>query len=492
MITQVLFMTGQPINPSVTPDFVLPGGPYTNVENTGADLSVCLSHLGSCTVDAQAFCWDGDNPGIATTYSAPGTVEILSLPAGAHDPDIVFTSGGTLGMVVFELGNDVLYQTFTNLPGGGSLAWSGSGTVQSNASHPNIDRLYECEGYQEQVVVVYEDNTLNDIAYKEGLVASGSFPVTSTQVPLANFLHAGSPTPQARFHPDVAVLYPANSANPYDIFFTCVNVDAANNFYVEGYWDNTPSNPPGLNLAATGPVSMMNPDQTHPRIDGILAAPVYNYNLSVTYHSDDQIYQSFNNHLPFTPAIHPAGANFNELPAVAYGGDYSAVIWASDALGGRDIIGQEWSGSARDPFYQEATSPPRSTVTTNFYPSIAGNCTGSGTYAMCWYDPDTEDIIFKYANMATTAFKRDPEDLNDPKSGEDPFTVFPTFINKDHFDLNPWLQDSELYFYDLQGQLVLNATAGSTKNLASLPGGIYVVMIKSGKAKAQRKKVLLR
>lgn len=464
---------GQAINPSVTPDYIIPGGPYLEVENTGADQAEC--DLSICT-PGQAFCWDGASPGIATTFSAPGTLELAALPAGAHDPDIVFANQGQTGMVVYELNNDVYYTTFTNVPGGGALTLGPATLLRANASHPNIDKQYECEEYKENVVVVYRDDAAGDIAYKIGPITGGFGAHT--------FVSPNSITGNTyidRFNPDVAWL---GKYAPGNLVFTAVAATSPTNFIVDVYSGTFLIGP-----SAAGPVSSSAPDETHPKIDGILDntyTPSICYHYSVTYHSNNLIYQAFNGSF-FTPTLQPAVSNTNELPAVAYAGDINDVIWSSDALGGLDIIGQGFVNCTPDPYYKEANTPASSTGPRKLYPSIAGHCQSGESgllYAMCWWDQTNSNMVYKYAQFGVPHYKNGGYSASQSRaavdSSEQVEAIFiPSLINKNTFNTNSiHLNDNQVVFYDLSGKEVFKADSETLiSKINKLKSGMYLAFI---------------
>jgi hypothetical protein len=117
----------------------MPGGAYSNVQNTGAGISQC-SFCAQSVV--HAYTWDGDNPSIAVYEPGNGTF-LQALPMGAMDPDIVIGNDGNSGVVVYELNGDVEYSTFTYSPG--AIGLMAPVVLVNNAGHPNIDVSSDCD-----------------------------------------------------------------------------------------------------------------------------------------------------------------------------------------------------------------------------------------------------------------------------------------------------------------------------------------------------------
>ena len=222
-IYSLLMLTGylahaQPINPASTVDLLMPGGAYSNVQNTGAGISQC-SFCAQSVV--HAYTWDGDNPSIAVYEPGNGTF-LQALPMGAMDPDIVIGNDGNSGVVVYELNGDVEYSTFTYSPG--AIGLGAPVVLVTNAGHPNIDVSSDCDK-DITTVIVFDDYTNNDIYYSQGTLL-GAFGSTTLVTTIGLSQGVGLIN---RKHPDVQVyrfgnyLFTSQGYDPF-AFSECVDV----------------------------------------------------------------------------------------------------------------------------------------------------------------------------------------------------------------------------------------------------------------------------
>ncbi len=414
------------IYPAKTNDFILPGGPYANVENTGAAISECS---GCAQGVAHAYTWDGDSPGIAVYEPGMG-VFIQPLPSGSWDPDIVFGLDGTSGVVVNEKGTSIEFRTFTYSPG--VLTLSTPKLVHANAHHPNIDNPTDSIS-RDPVVIVFETSVgSSDLKYAEGTLTGGF----GTSLPVLNIGLTQGGKIIDRFRPDVQV---------YD--------DQKYLFVAQGI-DSTTGNDCvdlfkiGILLTgfSTGNI-LLSGVVAHPRIDGVVDQPGLTYAYSVTYKDHNSIRHGMQS-APVT-ALQPAGSA-SGTPAIAYSGDYHDAVWPTDAVAAPnyDLIGKGFTASTPDTFYKELNEVSTSGVMAKWAVSIAGLV--NFNYAACW--ATTEDIYYKEATVATTAYKKENQ-------------VSKVF---------------EIAVYSTSGQLIKKSnTQEGEKLLSELPSGLYVIIKKN-------------
>ncbi len=459
---------GQPIHPAVTSDRLMPGGTYAEVENTGADQVMCLT----CPEKvAHAYCWDGDRPGIATWV--PGSVigeEIAMLPPGAHDPDIVYGFKGTVGMVVYRLDGDIMYQTFTNAVGGGALSLNPIPVLlHTDGDHPNIDKKHDCIGEALDVVVVftnYNTSVAGDILYTKG-VFSGSFGAKKMiDDRAAGFL---SRKYVNRMNPDVCWIVTLNSDY---LLFTAPGIHVpTNTWQVDVFQRSSPMPSVLMNAPITaGPVIIgaQGSDMVRPRIDGFSDLTGLAHAYAVTYADDNKVYHAFQS--SSWNVISPFNTT-NELPAIAYNGENHDVIWSSDGNGAMlDILGRGHIGSTIEPNFKEGNSILGSF--TKHYPSIAGLC--NSTYAMCWWGSDNNMYHKKAIGGAAPNYKKG----NNGAGGLS--AVLPDVITSEGLAMLESVNTQvEISLYNLAGVLVLNKPLSQLNTMPSLSKGVYLAQIKN-------------
>ena len=391
-IYTILMFTGylahaQPINPASTIDFIMPGGSYRNVANTGAGISQC-SFCAQSVV--HAYSWDGDNPSIAIYEPGNGTF-LQALPAGATDPDIVIGNDGNNGVVVYELNGDIEYSTFTYSPG--AIGFNLPIVLVNNAGHPNIDVSSDCDK-DITTVIVFDDYSNNDIYFSQGTLfgAFGSTTLVTTTglsqgVGLIN-----------RKHPDVQVygfgnyLFTSQGYDPF-AFSECVDLFLASTISFLGF--------------SSGNLLLPNLN-VHPRIDGVVPNPGLNYAYSVVYKDHNSIRHGLQNQAVTT--IQPIGS-LSGRPAVAFSGDFHDAIWPSDAISAPnyDGLGRGFSGGVMDLFFKEVNDGSTTGLFDKDAFSIAGSC--ENAYAMCWAGDD--QIYYKQANaFGNPNYKTEPTKWN--------------------------------------------------------------------------------
>jgi hypothetical protein len=424
-IYSLLMLTGylahaQPINPASTVDLLMPGGAYSNVQNTGAGISQC-SFCAQSVV--HAYTWDGDNPSIAVYEPGNGTF-LQPLPAGAMDPDIVIGNDGNSGVVVYELNGDVEYSTFTYSPG--AIGLMAPVVLVNNAGHPNIDVSSDCDK-DITTVIVFDDYTNNDIYYSQGTLL-GAFGSTTLVTTIGLSQGVGLIN---RKHPDVQVYRFGNylfTSQGYDpcAFSECVDVFRPSSGTLNGFIGGNLLLP-NLNV--------------HPRIDGVVPNPGLNYAYSVVYKDHNSIRHGLQNQN--VSSIQPLGS-LSGRPAVAFSGDYHDAIWPSDAVAAPiyDGLGRGFSGGIMDLFFKEVNDGSTTGLFDKDAFSIAGSC--ENAYAMCWAGDD--QIYYKQANaFGNPSYKTEP-------------------INWSRFEL-----------FNLAGQCLATGSANdySTK-VGLLPQGLYI------------------
>ena len=148
-------------------------------------------------------------------------------------------------------------------------------------------------------------------------------------------------------------------------------------------------------------------------------------------------------------ALQPAGS-VSGTPAIAYSGDYHDAVWPTDAVAAPnyDFIGKGFTASTPDTFYKELNEVSTSGVMDKWAVSIAGLV--NFNYAACW--ATTEDIYYKEATVATTAYKKE----------------------------NQVSEVFEIAVYSTSGQLIKKSnTQEGEKLLSGLPNGLYVIIKKN-------------
>ncbi|GCD76519.1 hypothetical protein JCM31826_00010 [Thermaurantimonas aggregans] len=335
---------------------MMPGGPYPNVQYTGADQCWCPT----CPQNvAQVYCWDGDNPGIA--YYVPGSgnpPQVLSLPIGAHDPDIIVGREGVWGYVVYELGTDIVLHEFTCSPPVAATLSLGSATILStNGRHPNIDREIDCEFSGSKVAVVYQNLTgIPDLEYYEGTFNSsfnGPLTITNLSTPINSPIRSYV----NRTNPDINLI---KFNNDFIYQFTFCGYE--NNIYYDNMVDyvHETSSIIGTNIFAPEiPLSINNLYDVKPRIDGnliIFDPPQYVYtdqSYIITVESNNQIFYSHANALsPSWTDINISGT-FAQKPAIAVHGDFADIIWSNNFHGKINILGTEIHGTIHSSIYKD-------------------------------------------------------------------------------------------------------------------------------------------
>ncbi len=414
------------INPAKTIDFILPGGPYSNVENTGAAITECSSCAQGV---AHAYTWDGDNPGIAVYEPGMG-VFVQPLPSGSWDPDIVFGLDGTSGVVVNEKGTGIEFRTFTYSPG--VLTLSTPKLVHANAHHPNIDNPTDSIS-RDPVVIVFETSVgSSDLKYAEGTLTGGFG--TSLSVPNIGLTQGVKIVD--RFRPDVQVY----DAQKY--LFVAQGIDSITGNDCVDLFDGG-ANLFGFssgNLLLSGVVA-------HARIDGVVDQQGLTYAYSVTYKDHNSIRHGMQS--TAVTALQPAGSASGK-PAIAYSGDYHDAVWPTDAVAAPnyDLIGKGYFASTPDTFYKELNEVSTSGIMDKWAVSIAGLV--NFDYAACW--ATTEDIYFKEAFDASTTYKKE----------------------------NQVSEVFEIAVYSTSGQMIKKGNSQEIKILLSeLPSGLYVIIKKN-------------
>jgi hypothetical protein len=414
------------INPAKTIDFILPGGPYSNVENTGAAITECSSCAQGV---AHAYTWDGDNPGIAVYEPGMG-VFVQPLPSGSWDPDIVFGLDGTSGVVVNEKGTGIEFRTFTYSPG--VLTLSTPKLVHANAHHPNIDNPTDSIS-RDPVVIVFETSVgSSDLKYAEGTLTGGFG--TSLGV-LKTGLTQGA-TILNRFRPDVQVY------DDQKYLFVAQGIDSiTGNDCIDLFDYSTFLNGFSLgNILLSGIIA-------HPRIDGVVDQVGLTYAYSVTYKDHNSIRHGMQS--AAVTALQPTGSASGK-PAIAYSGDYHDAVWPTDAVAAPnyDLIGKGFFASTPDTFYKELNEVSTSGVMDKWAVSIAGLV--NFDYAACW--ATTEDFYYKEATVASANYKKQ----------------------------NQVTEIFEIAVYSTSGQMIKKGNSQEIKILLSeLPSGLYVIIKKN-------------
>lgn len=466
MLSYVPFLKSQTINPPVTPQQVLPFGPYPNVKNTGAFLAPV--EAGTKSPLRSAFCWDGDEPGIAVVEHDNLSVDIASLPQNISDPDIIFGVGASKGVVTYEVSGQIVYQTFTYSNGNISL---GNMIPLADGTHPNIDKQHDCEEFTEEAVIVYESPS-QEIFYSEGNLG-GNFQTPVNVRNVHNYVN--------RIRPDVAFL---GKSSPGTLMFTYIGKDANGNHYVHS---NRGVNNPGP--FTVGPVNrrqLTNIGNTHPRIDGVLDGNYSSsiaYYYQVTYHEGSTIWEA-NNGQNFVDLS--TNTSVNELPAVAYSGDFSDIIYTTDEVGGLELLGKEYvQGNAASGFKQLTSTTGCSS--TNLYPSIDGHCGPPEEVITFWYDGSCNALKFKFAKtQGVPNYKRG----GGSAAGEAP-SLLPEFIQKGSFEMPEYAMDRSVEVFNTAGQLVLKSSLSRFKeDLYLVQPGSYVLIIGKGENQSIQKMIL--
>ena len=456
-------INAQTINPPVTASQSLPFGPYPNVKNTGAFLAPV--EAGSKDLLRSAFCWDGDEPGIAVVEHDNLSVTIANLPSGTSDPDIVLGDGASKGVVTYEISGDILYQTFTYSNGSISL---NSPIALSDGTHPNIDKQHDCEEFTEDVVIVFETPG-QDIAFSDGNLG-GNF-TSPIVVPQNNNTYDN------RIRPDVALL---GKTSPGTYVYCFVGIVGGND-YVDTEVDRR-TNPAINNVNRR---QLQGIGNTHPRIDGVLDgnASISNYYYQVTYQEGSTIWEA-NDGQNFTDLS--TNTAVNELPAVAYSGDFSDIIYTTDEVGGLELLGKEYVQGTASPGYKQLTSTT-GCASTHVYPSVDGHCGPPDEIIAFWYDSDCSTLKFKFAKtQGATNYKRGQNNT----SGDDP-SLLPEFIQKNSFEMPEYGQDRPVAVFNTAGQAVLETRLSSFKgDLSLLQAGSYVLIIGEGENQSVQKMIL--
>lgn len=475
-------LPAQTINPSVTPELILPFGSFPEVENTGAFLAKTEGGF-----DLGAVCWDGANPGIAVVERA-STPQAFHhpLPSDAHDPDIVYGIGGSDGVVVYELNGTIVAQHFQYSSGNITLDPM---VPIFDGTHPNIDKPYDCGGYREEVVITLQTPS-NQILYVEGDIF-GSFGSPQGVPNNAGPSSAGQPDYVERIRPDVAFL---GKVNPGEYAFTYVGLDPNGNWWVDT--DLIGSNYTILKNIQRKPV-IPEPD-LHPRIDGVLGEDYgqsLTYFYTVVYEELNEIWRATNS-VAFTNEY---SSGNNALPVVAYSADDADAIWTTDALyGSNTLLGRHFSGSTPDTYLKEMTdpfAPPEN----NLYPSLAGHCSdGSGTlkragptpsssisYLAFWYEANQQELVYKWAQSnGTQNYKRGI-------SGTNNVNIIPEYINRQSFRMPSFQENRNISIFSSAGQLIQKSDLlHFNQDIAGLEKGIYLLSIE-GKNKPSVQKLVL-
>ena len=422
----VLFGAVQPVSgqiyPAKTIDLIIPGGPYSDVQNTGAAISECS---GCKQGVAHAYTWDGNNPGIAV-YEPGAGVYVQTLPSGAWDPDIVFGLDGTSGVVVYELFGGVEYKTFTYTPG---IVTLGTSTlVHNNAHHPNIDNPTDCGSRNPAVIVFESAGSTSDLEYCEGTL-SGGF---GKNLPVPQFGLSQQCNISSRYRPDLQVF------DYKKYLFVAQGIDSASNHCVDLFDVTT-----FLDGFTTGNI-LLSGVVAHPRIDGVVDQVGLTYAYSVTYKDHNSIRHGMQDTI--VTALQPIGT-LSDKPAIAYNGDYHDVVWPSDAVASpnMDLIGKGFFADLPDIFYKELNDVTTSGNVNKRAVSLAGRC--EYNYASCW--ATDENIYYKEAIAIDSNYKKGPE-------------------TDDEY---------QMFVYNLTGQLI-NQGRGADKDdvFNDLPKGIYIVV----------------
>ena len=455
-------------NPPVTPEFIMASGPYTNVLNTSVHQE---SVSGSSTITTvQVFAWDGDRPSIAQTWGPGSVLERASLPPGATDPDIIVGDNGEKILVAYELGGNIVLDLYENSLGGGSLLFLSDHLI-SNASNPNLDKPSNCDESLGNYALVYEDNTGgNDILLAFGVFFPSFLPPFIATVPLVSLPPVGDPYTN-RVNPDVMYIED-------EIYVTAAGRNSNfGDFYVDIFYVPIPGFPiptvTGL-LTAGGPLNSLS-TQVYPRIDGLVFSSPSCYEFSLTYGDNSLVYNAYNN--TTFGVISQSGSSNNELPAVSFRGDYNDVIWTASGPGSytNEIIGLGAAGCAKDTYYKQVNAVV-GPGTTNLFPNISGTCSDpvKNDYAMIWWEQNSANIYYKFANAGTTSYKNAGDIATVENFAE---TEFPTLVSKNLFN---WESDKHLEFEirNLSGQLVgLYSLAEFKAKLGSFENGLYIFKI---------------
>jgi len=438
-------------------------GPYPNVENTAVDKDP-VSVAPYTTV--EVFAWDGDQPSIAQTWGPGSTPELDALPSGASDPDVLVIEDGTIILVAYEIGGDIELKRYENAVGGGSLTNTHTFLIP-NASNPNLDKP-ACQYDPGQYALVYEDNTgVNDI-----LVGYGSFfisipPPTTTAVLPVSLAPVADPYTD-RVNPDV--LYIEN-----EIYVTAVGRNSnLGGFYVDIFHVPTGGVPSITGLLNPGG-SLVGPSaQVFPRIDGFQLNSPGCYEYVITYGNNNVIYSGYSS--SNFGIISQGGSVSNELPAVSFKGDYHDVIWTATGPGpfSNEIIGLGSAGCV--PVAYKRANTVFGPATINLYPNISGTCgdPDRADYAIIWWEQNSANIYYKYANAGTLNYKNAE---NAPVTEHPMETDFPTLLFKDRFN---WESDKqlELEIRNLSGQLKGIYSLDEFKShLSNIKNGLYIFKI---------------
>jgi hypothetical protein len=336
-------------------------------------------------------------------------------------------------------------------------------------SHPNLDKP-SCQFNAGQYALVYEDNTgANDILIRSDLFYP-IFPLPPlTIVPPVSLAPVADPYTD-RINPDVLCIgdevYVTATGRNTNLGGSHVDI-----FFVP--FGGVPSIT-GL-LTPGGPLAG-SPTQVFPRIDGFVLNSPGCYEFSLAYGDNNLIYNAYSN--TSFGVISQAGSSNNELPAVSFSGDFHDVIWTATGPGGaynNEIIGLGAAGCAKDPFYKQVNSVIGG-GTINLFPNISGTCnaTMKKDYSMIWWEQNSGNIYYKYANAGTANYKNAGNTSADENSDE---PVFPTLLSKDQFN---WESDKdlELEIRNLSGQLIGLYTLNEFKDrLGCFKNGLYIFKI---------------
>ncbi|PMB23280.1 hypothetical protein CEN47_18865 [Fischerella thermalis CCMEE 5319] len=473
MITLPYLSISQVINPAISPDLMIStgAGTYTNVKNTGIYMAKCPACPMKIVI---AMCWDGDNPGISTyvpTTPTTGVLEVLPLPAGSNDPDIVIGRSGEKGMVVFENGPGVYYMGFDNIIGGGNLHWSGlSGVLTSDGNHPNIDKPYDCEeSFPEEIAVVYKDNSSgHDLYYRLGTLSTNfgqANPVTLT---------AGSRHYVAdRIHPDINYIKNIWTGKEELNIVAIGEESSTGDFNIDVFIHPLISpTPPNTSNSFAWPFPV-NPPFTNirPRIDGLGLGADLNYFVASAINTG-----VIHGYESSWGTISGGLTGDNEMPAIATTGDYHDVIWSTTHISGNfDVIGRGvfYAPPTFDTYFKEVNDGVSMGWPDKLYPSVSGNCGFDWDYAICWWGTD-DNIHFKIANAQANPqyIVQNPTGLPETISKQSAEIV----IAKDEV----LIQKNDYVVYNTLGQRIGTYEALNIKQgLLLLKPGMYVVSAKN-------------
>ena len=453
-------------NPPVTPEYIMASGPYTNVENTSVHQEDVIGVPGISTV--QVYAWDGDRAAFAQTWGPGSALDIEPLPIGAANPDIVVGDNGQKILVAYEFNGDIRLHLYQNNIGGGSMLDLGFHTVL-NASKPNLDKRTDCLDPYSDYAMAYEDNSGgNDI-----LVAFGEFFPTFI-APLIAVVPTVSMAPVSdpyinRVNPDVMYI-------EEEIYVTAAGTNTnLGGSYVDIFYIPLIVPVPSVTglLNPGGPLSS-SATRVYPRIDGLIYSSPNCYEFSLCYGDNSLIYNAYTN--TSFGVISQAGSS-NELPAVGFRGDYNDVIWTATGPGtySNEVIGLGAVGCAKDPFYKQVNSTVGS-GTINLFPNISGTCSDpvKNDYAMIWWEQNSANIYYKYANAGTANYKNGGNAVPVENAVE---TDFPNLLSKGQFN---WESDKqlELEIHNFSGQLVGVYSMDEFKSyLGNFENGLYIFKI---------------